>query len=173
MKRLLFWLSALILFSFVSCTPVSYPDSGYSSYSSQDVRSADPQWQVASGVRKAIVSFSPIVGAENLILEVKGESGEEKSYGITSSDFYHSRFQKEIKGLKPETSYSLSLVSLSKEGDVKIEKEYSFTTGDTSEERPEYEVDAYLYRRNENSAEIKFSLTSSIYYRIVMWEEGK
>ena len=173
MKRLLFWLSALILFSFASCTPVSYPDSGYSSYSSQDVRSADPQWQVASGVRKAIVSFSPIVGAENLILEVKGESGEEKSYGITSSDFYHSRFQKEIKGLKPETSYSLSLVSLSKEGDVKIEKEYSFTTGDTSEERPEYEVDAYLYRRNETSAEIKFSLTSSLYYRIVMWEEGK
>ena len=173
MKRLLFWLSALIILSFVSCTPVSYPDSGYSSYSSQDVRSADPQWQVASGVRKAIVSFSPIVGAENLILEVKGESGEEKSYGITSSDFYHSRFQKEIKGLKPETSYSLSLVSLSKEGDVKIEKEYSFSTGDTSEERPEYEVDAYLYRRNENSAEIKFSLTSSLYYRIVMWEEGK
>ena len=109
MKRLLFWLSALILFSFVSCTPVSYPDSGYSSYSSQDVRSADPQWQVASGVRKAIVSFSPIVGAENLILE--DPEDEEKRRAMESllptSTIPVSRKRSRALSLKPPTLYPL------------------------------------------------------------------
>ena len=156
----------------ISCSPVDYPLSTYSSVEEKDLASDDPHWGVERGTRSALVSFSPLEGASSYVLLLN--SGEvEKSYSVDGSSFSQGRFSREIRGLEGNTEYSLTLYPVFKGRKVKNTKSFSFTTLDSSSERPEYAPYAYVEKRESDSCTIHFDFLSSMVYRIVLREKGR
>ncbi|MGN1164337.1 MAG: hypothetical protein ACI4S4_05970, partial [Candidatus Ornithospirochaeta sp.] len=170
MRKFIIPLLALA-FAFVSCSPVDYPESSYSSVSQEDVIEENPEWRVDAGTKSALVSFSPLEGASSYALEISSDYGD-KSYSIDYASFSEGRFSKEIRGLQGNTEYSLALYPVFNGRKIKNANTFSFTTLDSSSERPEYAPYAYLEKREIYSCTIHFDFASSMVYRIVMREKG-
>ena len=172
MKRIL--LSLLILSFIVSCKPIDYPKPGYSSATLERVTGIDPEWLVEKGSRNAIVSFSPLEGVDSYSILISQEGGEERTLSVLPSSFSLGRFYREIKGLKPDTTYSLTLEVESNGEKGEVEETFVFKTEDGSSDKPEYAPYAYCSIRNVNSAVIEFNLEEGMWYRMVLHskEEG-
>ena len=172
MKRIL--LSLLILCLIVSCKPIDYPNPGYSSANLERVTGIDPEWLVEKGSRNAIVSFSPLEGVDSYSILISQEGGEERTLSVLPSSFSLGRFYREIKGLKPDTTYSLTLEVESNGEKGEVEETFVFKTEDGSSDKPEYAPYAYCSIRNVNSAVIEFNLEEGMWYRMVLHskEEG-
>ena len=166
MKRIL--LSLLILCLIVSCKPIEYPNPGYSSATIERVTGIDPEWLVEKGSRNAIVSFSPLEGVDSYSILISQEGGEERTISVLPSSFSLGRFYREIKGLKPDTTYSLTLEVESNGEKGEVEETFVFKTEDGSSDKPEYAPYAYCSIRNENSAVIEFNLEEGMWYRMVL-----
>ena len=84
------------------------------------------------------------------------------------------RFYREIKGLKPDTTYSLTLEVESNGEKGEVEETFVFKTEDGSSDKPEYAPYAYCSKRNVDSAVIEFNLEEGMWYRMVLHskEEG-
>ena len=99
----------MILLILVSCTPIEYPSSDYKSAEIEDVKSKDPMWNVETGSKNAMVSFAPISGVDSYSVLLTEEGAGTRTLSILPSSFSLGRFHREIKGLNPNTQYSLSL----------------------------------------------------------------
>lgn len=172
MKRIL--LSLLILCFIVSCKPIDYPNPGYSSATLEKVTGIDPEWLVEKGSRNAIVSFSPLEGVDSYSILISQEGGEERTLSVLPSSFSLGRFYREIKGLKPDTTYSLTLEVESNGEKGEVEETFVFKTEDGSSDKPEYAPYAYCSIRNVDNAVIEFNLEEGMWYRMVLHskEEG-
>ena len=156
----------------VSCTPVEYPSSSFSSSNIEETVKEDPQWRVEKGSKSAIISFSPLEGVDSYSLLLSSEKGE-KTYSVLPSSFSLSRFSREIKGLSPDTEYTLSLLVEAKGEKMTVEKTFSFQTESGGEDKLEYAPYAYCVKREENSAVIHFNLEDGLWYRMVLREKGE
>ena len=160
-----------ILLLLVSCAPIEYPSSDYSSASIEDVKTKDPMWSVEKGSKNAIVSFSPLEGVDSYSIVLSQEGGEARTFSVLPSSFSLGRFHREIKGLLPDTNYTLSLVVECGGEKGEIEESYAFKTEDSSSDKPEYAPYAFCEIRNETSAKIHFNLESGMWYRMVLYSE--
>ena len=155
----------------VSCTPIDYPSSDYSSASIEEVKTKDPMWSVEKGSKNAIVSFSPLEGVDSYSIILSQEGGDTRSFSVLPSSFSLGRFHREIKGLLPDTNYTLSLQVECGGEKGKVEESYAFTTEDSSSDKPEYAPYAFCEIRNETSATIHFNLEEGMWYRMVLYSE--
>lgn len=155
----------------VSCAPIEYPSSDYSSASIEEVKTKDPMWSVEKGSKNAIVSFSPLEGVDTYSIILSQEGGDTRSFSVLPSSFSLGRFHREIKGLLPDTNYTLSLVVECGGEKGEIEESYAFKTEDSSSDKPEYAPYAFCEIRNETSAKIHFNLESGMWYRMVLYSE--
>ena len=155
----------------VSCAPIEYPSSDYSSASIEDVKTKDPMWSVEKGSKNAIVSFSPLEGVDSYSIVLSQEGGEARTFSVLPSSFSLGRFHREIKGLLPDTNYTLSLIVECGGEKGEIEESYAFKTEDSSSDKPEYAPYAFCEIRNETSAKIHFNLESGMWYRMVLYSE--
>ena len=169
MKRIFIPLMAILLL--VSCTPIDYPSSDYSSASIEEVKTKDPMWSVEKGSKNAIVSFSPLEGVDSYSIILSQEGGDTRSFSVLPSSFSLGRFHREIKGLLPDTNYTLSLQVECGGEKGKVEESYAFTTEDSSSDKPEYAPYAFCEIRNETSATIHFNLEEGMWYRMVLYSE--
>ena len=160
-----------ILLLLVSCAPIEYPSSDYSSASIEDVKTKDPMWSVEKGSKNAIVSFSPLEGVDSYSIVLSQEGGEARTFSVLPSSFSLGRFHREIKGLLPDTNYTLSLIVECGGEKGEIEESYAFKTEDSSSDKPEYAPYAFCEIRNETSAKIHFNLESGMWYRMVLYSE--
>ena len=166
MKRI--FIPFLILIVFVSCTPIDYPSTDYSSTKIEEVEALNPQWGVEKGSKNAIVSFSPLEGVDSYSLVVASEGEGARTFSVLPSSFSLGRFYREIKGLKPDTEYSVSLQIECGGEKGEINEKYSFKTEDGTSDRPEYAPYAYCSVRNSDSALIHFNLEEDMWYRMVI-----
>lgn len=155
----------------VSCAPIEYPSSDYSSASIEEVKTKDPMWSVEKGSKNAIVSFSPLEGVDTYSIILSQEGGEARTFSVLPSSFSLGRFHREIKGLLPDTNYTLSLVVECGGEKGEIEESYAFKTEDSSSDKPEYAPYAFCEIRNKTSARIHFNLESGMWYRMVLYSE--
>ena len=155
----------------VSCTPIDYPSSDYSSASIEEVKTKDPMWSVEKGSKNAIVSFSPLEGVDSYSIILSQEGGDTRSFSVLPSSFSLGRFHREIKGLLPDTNYTLSLQVECGGEKGEVEESYAFTTEDSSSDKPEYAPYAFCEIRNETSATIHFNLEEGMWYRMVLYSE--
>ena len=155
----------------VSCAPIEYPSSDYSSASIEEVKTKDPMWSVEKGSKNAIVSFSPLEGVDSYSIVLSQEGGEARTFSVLPSSFSLGRFHREIKGLLPDTNYTLSLIVECGGEKGEIEESYAFKTEDSSSDKPEYAPYAFCEIRNETSAKIHFNLESGMWYRMVLYSE--
>ena len=155
----------------VSCTPIDYPSSDYSSASIEEVKTKDPMWSVEKGSKNAIVSFSPLEGVDSYSIILSQEGGDTRSFSVLPSSFSLGRFHREIKGLLPDTNYILSLQVECGGEKGEVEESYAFKTEDSSSDKPEYAPYAFCEIRNETSAKIHFNLESGMWYRMVLYSE--
>ena len=160
-----------ILLLLVSCAPIEYPSSDYSSASIEEVKTKDPMWSVEKGSKNAIVSFSPLEGVDSYSIILSQEGGDTRSFSVLPSSFSLGRFHREIKGLLPDTNYTLSLVVECGGEKGEIEESYAFKTEDSSSDKPEYAPYAFCEIRNGTSAKIHFNLESGMWYRMVLYSE--
>ena len=160
-----------ILLLLVSCAPIEYPSSDYSSASIEEVKTKDPMWSVEKGSKNAIVSFSPLEGVDSYSIVLSQEGGEARTFSVLPSSFSLGRFHREIKGLLPDTNYTLSLVVECGGEKGEIEESCAFKTEDSSSDKPEYAPYAFCEIRNETSAKIHFNLESGMWYRMVLYSE--
>lgn len=169
MKRIFIPLMAILLL--VSCTPIDYPSSDYSSASIEEVKTKDPMWSVEKGSKNAIVSFSPLEGVDSYSIILSQEGGDTRSFSVLPSSFSLGRFHREIKGLLPDTNYILSLQVECGGEKGEVEESYAFKTEDSSSDKPEYAPYAFCEIRNETSATIHFNLEEGMWYRMVLYSE--
>ena len=155
----------------VSCTPIDYPSSDYSSASIEEVKTKDPMWSVEKGSKNAIVSFSPLEGVDSYSIILSQEGGDTRSFSVLPSSFSLGRFHREIKGLLPDTNYILSLQVECGGEKGEVEESYAFKTEDSSSDKPEYAPYAFCEIRNETSATIHFNLEEGMWYRMVLYSE--
>ena len=155
----------------VSCAPIEYPSSDYSSASIEEVKTKDPMWSVEKGSKNAIVSFSPLEGVDSYSIVLSQEGGEARTFSVLPSSFSLGRFHREIKGLLPDTNYTLSLIVECGGEKGEIEESYAFKTEDSSSDKPEYAPYAFCEIRNGTSAKIHFNLESGMWYRMVLYSE--
>ena len=130
MKRIFIPLMAILLL--VSCAPIEYPSSDYSSASIEEVKTKDPMWSVEKGSKNAIVSFSPLEGVDTYSIILSQEGGEARTFSVLPSSFSLGRFHREIKGLLPDTNYTLSLIVECGGEKGEVSKSFDFTTEDGS-----------------------------------------
>ena len=152
----------------VSCAPIEYPSSDYSSASIENVKTKDPMWSVEKGSKNAIV---PLEGVDSYSIILSQEGGDTRSFSVLPSSFSLGRFHREIKGLLPDTNYTLSLIVECGGEKGEIEESYAFKTEDSSSDKPEYAPYAFCEIRNETSAKIHFNLESGMWYRMVLYSE--
>ena len=163
----------MILLILVSCTPIEYPSSDYKSAEIEDVKSKDPMWNVETGSKNAMVSFAPISGVDSYSVLLTEEGVGTRTLSILPSSFSLGRFHREIKGLNPNTTYSLSLQVECGGEKGEVSKSFDFTTEDGSSDRPEYAPYAYCFSRSENSATIHFNLEEGMWYRMVLYSKDE
>ena len=125
------------------------------------------------GSRNAIVSFSPLEGVDSYSILISQEGGGERTLSVLPSSFSLGRFYREIKGLKPDTTYSLTLEVESNGEKGEVEETFVFKTEDGSSDKPEYAPYAYCSIRNEDSAVIEFTLEEGMSYRMVLQSKVK
>ena len=165
MRRI--FIPLLILSLLVSCSPIDYPSSDYSSTDIEKVEALDPEWGVEKGSKNAVVSFSPLEGVDSYTLILSSSDGE-KTFSVLPSSFSLGRFYREVKGLKPDTTYSVSLMVECGGEKGEVKETLSFKTEDGTSDKPEYAPYAFCSERNANSASIHFNLEKGMWYRMVI-----
>lgn len=162
-----------ILFLLVSCSPVEYPETGYSSIEIERIKALDPYWNVEKGKRSAVISFSPLEGVDSYSLILQEEGGSDRTISVLPSSFSLGRFSREIKGLKPDTKYTLSLLIECGGEKREVINRCEFKTEDGSSDKPQYAPYAYCSIREETSATIHFNLEEGMWYRMVLYSKDE